>query len=72
MSFIHLDVEGFEEKALMGSTQIIQNHQPLILIEMADDRTLETEFYQEFMLKQMGYEIDRSVFPRDALFRPCK
>ncbi|MCB9809987.1 FkbM family methyltransferase [Candidatus Nomurabacteria bacterium] len=39
ISIIHIDVEGFEEKALLGASKIISRDKPLIISEVREGMT---------------------------------
>ena len=53
VALIHLDVEGYEMKALQGAVNIIKTYTPVLLIEKYREH-LQHSFYN-FLLKDLGY-----------------
>ncbi len=55
IDFIHLDVEGFEFKAIIGATQLIEKYKPIIAFE----QHLDVDDYKGISahLQSMGYEV---------------
>jgi len=47
--FIKLDIQGYEYRALKGGEQTLRRHEPVLLIESPDDRTVA-------YLKGLGYQ----------------
>ena len=80
LDFIHLDVEGWESKALKGGEQLIRKYKPAIVFEvnqMCLDRVGETEAMMRDLIDNLGYSwneiIDPSKGPytqRDVLALP--
>ena len=76
VSIIQLDVEGYEEKALMGARDIIAKSSPFIIIELWIDPqnpdrqldALKTDFYQNEILGS-GYEIIDKMYQNVILQR---
>jgi len=63
ISFMHLDVEGFEQKVLNGSTNIIDNDRPIIVWE----NHLNTDNYEQtivfFKIKNYDSYLINETFP---------
>ena len=62
VSIIQLDIEGYEEKALMGGLTIIEQSLPMIIIEEWDfmgQDILNTPFYKEEIFGRGYKEVDR-------------
>jgi len=60
VTVIHLDVEGYEEKTLMGAKKTLQDSTPMLILEIASEQYIETEFYDEFIFGELGYrEVER-------------
>jgi FkbM family methyltransferase len=65
IGFIHLDVEGFEQKVLNGSTKLLLKYKPIIVWEnhiCQDNYTFTVNF-----LKELGYE----TYMINELFPHC-
>lgn len=62
VSIIHLDIEGFEEKALKGSLETIQSSYPILILEAIEDQKynesliLESKWFKENIFT-LGYEL---------------
>jgi len=54
VSIIQLDVEGFEEKALMGAMEIIRASKPILILECWSIKMFDSPFFQEEIFP-MGY-----------------
>jgi len=60
VSVIHLDIEGYEEKALMGAKKTLQDSRPMLILEIASEQYIETPFYDDFIFGELGYrEVER-------------
>lgn len=55
ISFIKIDVEGFEREVLIGGRQTIKSHRPILYIE--DDRINQSGKLREY-IKNLGYTIE--------------
>jgi FkbM family methyltransferase len=47
--FIKLDVQGYEYSALLGGRETIRSHEPILLVESPDERTMQ-------YLSELGYQ----------------
>lgn len=56
VSVIHLDVEGYEEQALMGAKQTLRDSKPMLILEIASEQYVDTPFYEDFIFGELGYE----------------
>lgn len=56
VSVIHLDVEGYEERALTGGMRTIRRNRPLLILEI-----LPTEWWMAENLLPLGYRIAESI-----------
>lgn len=63
ISFIKIDVEGYEQQVLMGGTKTIMEHRPIMYIE--DDRPEKSASLHRY-LKELNYSQEMHVTP---LFR---
>jgi FkbM family methyltransferase len=66
IDFIHLDVEGFESKAIHGSEQLIRRYNPMIAFE----QHLHTDLYVE--LCQYLQDKDYVVYMIDEVMPGCR
>ena len=67
ITVMQLDVEYHEEEALQGAMRIIEANKPPLILETVQvtapgvhnvtNRVVESEFYQDVIFKQMGYQI---------------
>jgi FkbM family methyltransferase len=53
IDFIKIDIEGFEYAAIMGMKKTIQEHKPILLIEILDNLSSPSA---EELLMELGYE----------------
>ena len=51
IGFIHLDVEGFEQKAVEAAQRVIRTHRPIIVTER------HTEKFNDTLILQHGYHV---------------
>ena len=56
VSIIHLDIEGFEERALMGGINTIRTSKPMLIIEAGMNEHFDSDFYQNVIFGELGYE----------------
>lgn len=60
LKFIKMDIEGFEFEALLGMTEILEKHKPLLLIEQDENvlqyKTPEVVEKLDDLLKAIGYK----------------
>ena len=59
IDFMKIDVEGYEEKALLGGSEIIRKTRPLILLELCPENLRRIGSKPEFvfdLLHDLGYE----------------
>jgi FkbM family methyltransferase len=56
VSILHLDLEGFEEFALLGATEIIKRCRPLLILETVPSPNSDAER----SLKALGYRVRRT------------
>jgi FkbM family methyltransferase len=56
VSVIHLDVEGYEERALTGAIRTIQRNRPLLILEM-----LPTDGWMSEYLSPLGYRVVEAI-----------
>lgn len=56
VSLIHLDIEGYEEYALMGAKSILSLSRPILILEVANDDMVNSEFYKDFIFGELAYE----------------
>ena len=66
ISILHLDVEGFEQQALMGSLNTIQRCLPILIVE-----TLPTGMWLSEFLFPLGYKVIGKVH-RNTILRVSK
>lgn len=60
VSVIQLDIEGFEEEALKGAKKTLIASKPLLILEVANNIMLDTEFYKDFIFGELEYkEVDK-------------
>lgn len=64
ISFIKIDVEGYEYETLVGATQTINRCKPILYIE--DDRTAKSVNLRRYITDELGYTIEEH---RPALYR---
>jgi FkbM family methyltransferase len=60
ISFLKIDVEGFEPDVLLGASETIQEHKPSLYLEMTDEWFKRRGFSNEWVFKLIlswGYEI---------------
>lgn len=55
IEFIKIDVEGFEEKVIIGANQVIREHQPTIVFEQHENDFVNGTTPVIKMLDEMGY-----------------
>jgi FkbM family methyltransferase len=82
LDFIHLDVEGYEAKAIIGGRLLITNFRPVIVIEvnkMCLDRIGATEDELRFLCADMNYTWNElaphhgsHMTQRDVIWHPKK
>ena len=69
VSVIHLDVEGFEEEALMGGIQNIRASKPVLILEIGrDERRISTPFYTDIIFGELGYHQVGESFHGNRLY----
>jgi len=71
-----VDIEGFEYEFLLGATQSIKQHQPVIIIEIWDDNKRKKENMNQTQedvinyIKSLGYKVVGN-HGDDFIFEPC-
>ena len=71
-----VDIEGFEYDFLLGATQSIKQHQPVIIIEIWDDNKRKKENMNQTQedvinyIKSLGYKVVGNNGD-DFIFEPC-
>jgi FkbM family methyltransferase len=55
LTFMKIDVEGFEKNVIKGGMQVIKKHQPLLVIEQSEDEFINGTTKSLELLKTMGY-----------------
>lgn len=66
VSVIQLDVEGFEQQALVGAVKTIARCLPILLLE-----TLPAQAWLEANILSLGYRLDRKVHSNQVLLPPA-
>ena len=66
VDFIKIDVEGHELEVLHGSSETLERHHPMLMVEVTSARTVE------FLCGQMGYQQPITISPSNQIFvHPC-
>ncbi len=55
LTFMKIDVEGFEERVIKGGIESIKKHQPLIVFEQAEQEFMDGSTPSIEVLKSLGY-----------------
>lgn len=65
VSFIHLDVEGYEKNALQGAIKTIKRCRPVLILE-DNNNVIDGDWFSDNILS-LGYKIDCSVHENKVL-----
>jgi FkbM family methyltransferase len=66
VSILQLDVEGFEERALMGAIDIITKSKPILILECWDKSMFYSDFFQNEIFS-LGYRRDKNLHDNAVL-----
>jgi FkbM family methyltransferase len=67
VSIIHLDIEGYEEEALKGATELLRRDRPILILEMWQDSYLDTPFFKDFIFGELNYVKGQKLYENTVL-----
>jgi FkbM family methyltransferase len=67
LDFVKLDLEGYEEKALIGMLSQLQKYRPVVLIEEKDLPHQPLNYSARLLLQNLGYK-ELATSGRDVIF----
>jgi FkbM family methyltransferase len=70
IDLIQFDIEGYENKALIGATDTIKRNRPVIIVESAINNDAEAYRIVEGILRDMSYSPLKQITRLDTVFVP--
>jgi hypothetical protein len=62
-----LDIEGYEEEALKGATELLRRDRPILILEMWQDSYLDTPFFKDFIFGELNYVKGQKLYENTVL-----